>query len=154
MSRRSTNASVVAGLKWAEMSPRKYTAATSHNAATNESTSTVCHGCRGWPPYRTRTAAPPERTKVSPAIPMNSESRRRSLWSGLVQSAYPRWPPTEAMKAALPEVISCFRPVCGDVSRATAGQGEWVDDPVEQFLADTVGQGRLLEGEVVADGVV
>ena len=66
-------------------------------------------------------AAPPERTKVSPAIPMNSESRRRSLWSGLVQSAYPRWPPTEAMKAALPEVISCFRPVCGDVSRATAG---------------------------------
>src|SRR5215470_12147427 len=47
-------------------------------------------------------AAPPDRTKVSPAMPMNSASSRRSRWSGLAQSAQPRWPPTDAIRAALP----------------------------------------------------
>jgi len=32
-------------------------------------------------------AAPLDRMKVSPAMPMNSASSRRSRWSGLVQSA-------------------------------------------------------------------
>ena len=50
MSRRSAKAKVVAGLKWAEMSPRKYTATTSHSAETAESTSTVSQGCRPKPP--------------------------------------------------------------------------------------------------------
>ena len=87
MSRRSAKAKVVAGLKWAEMSPRKYTATTSHSAETSDRTSTVCQGCSARPPYRTRMAAPPDSTNVSPAMPMNSDSSRRSRWSGLVQSA-------------------------------------------------------------------
>jgi hypothetical protein len=78
MSRRSAKASVVAGLKWAEMSPRKYTATTSHSAETSDSTSTVCQGCSARPPYRTRMAAPPDKTNVSPNMPMNSASSRRS----------------------------------------------------------------------------
>ena len=78
MSRRSAKAKVVAGLKWAEMSPRKYTATTSHSAETSDSTSTTCQGCRPRPPYRAKMAAPPDSTKVSPAIPMNSASSRRN----------------------------------------------------------------------------
>ena len=87
MSRRSAKARVVAGLKWAEMSPRKYTATTSHSAETADSTSTVCQGCSARPPYRARMAAPPDKMKVSPAMPMNSDSSRRARWLGLVQSA-------------------------------------------------------------------
>jgi len=87
MSLRSAKAKVVAGLKWAEMSPRKYTATTSHSAETSDSTSTVCQGCSVPPPYLARMAAPPDSTNVSPAMPMNSDSSRRSRWSGLVQSA-------------------------------------------------------------------
>ena len=78
ISRRSAKAKVVAGLKWAEMSARKYTATTSHSAETSDSTSTVCQGCRPWPPYRARMAALPDSTKVSPAMPRNSASSRRS----------------------------------------------------------------------------
>ena len=33
---------------------------------------------------------------------MNSASSRRSRWSGLAQSAQPRWPPTDAISAARP----------------------------------------------------
>src|ERR1700677_506489 len=49
MSRRSAKAKVVAGLTWAEMSPRKWTATTSHSAETSDSTSTICQGCRPRP---------------------------------------------------------------------------------------------------------
>jgi hypothetical protein len=41
-----------------------------------------------------------------------------------------------------------------EVGRDVAGQRERVDDPAEQLLADALGQGRLLEGQVVVDGVV
>src|ERR1700730_69265 len=132
-------------------------------------------------------AAPPERTNVSPLMPMNSASRRRSRWSGLVQSAQPRWPPTEAISAALPSgsalrtrgsvmdswlvsavgssppsggvepgpgLMSLWAAAGLRVGRASAGQGERVDDPVEQLLADALGQGGLLEGQVVVDGVI
>jgi hypothetical protein len=50
MSRRSANASIVAGLKCAEMSPRKYTATISHSADTGDRISTVCQGCSARPP--------------------------------------------------------------------------------------------------------
>ena len=50
MSRRSANARVVTGLKCAEMSPRKYTATTSHSADMRESTSTTSHDCEPGPP--------------------------------------------------------------------------------------------------------
>jgi len=40
------------------------------------------------------------------------------------------------------------------IGRAAAGQCERVDDPVEEFLADALGQGGLLEGQVMVDGVV
>src|SRR6516225_9171701 len=131
-------------------------------------TSTTCQGCRPWPPYRARMAAPPDSTKVSPAMPRNSASSRRSRWSGLVQSAYPRAPPTEAISAALP-TGSMARPGCAapasevlisgflrarQVSRTPAGQRERVDHPVVQVLAHALGQRRLLQGQVVVDGVV
>src|SRR5215471_2203297 len=123
-------------------------------------------------------AAPPDRTKVSPAMPMNSASSRRSRWSGLAQSAQPRWPPTEAIRAALPTgsapwagargldpeapaagfapglLMSGFARVRRDIGGARAGEVDRDDDAVEQFLADALGQGGLLEGEVVVDGVV
>src|SRR5262249_5404885 len=112
-------------------------------------------------------AAPPESTNVSPAMPMNSASSRRSRWSGLVQSAKPRWPPTEAIRAALPigsrlrgEVVSSSMVTSAsfatrwDVGRAAAGEREGVDDLVVQVFGYAVGQGSLLEGQVVVDGVV
>jgi hypothetical protein len=40
------------------------------------------------------------------------------------------------------------------VGRAGAGEGERVDDPVVEFLADPVGERGLLEGLIVIDGVV
>jgi hypothetical protein len=49
ISRRSANARVVTGLKCAEMSPRKYTATTSHSAEMRESTSTTSHDCKPGP---------------------------------------------------------------------------------------------------------
>src|SRR5262249_21194958 len=102
MSPRSAKAKVIAGLKCAEISPRKYTAATSQRADTVESTKAASHARTGPPPYRTRMAAPPDSTKVSPDTPINSERSRRSLWSGLVQSAKYRGPPTVAMSACSP----------------------------------------------------
>jgi len=42
----------------------------------------------------------------------------------------------------------------GKVGGAGAGEGERVDDLVIQVLAHTLGQGGLLEGQVVVDGVV
>src|SRR5260370_42323685 len=129
-------------------------------------------------------AAPPDRTKVRPAMPMNSASSRRSRWSGLAQSAQPRCPPTDAIRAArpmgtAPRVGSAPSPrACGlvsgvrgaglasglfmsgfagarrDIGGAGAGEGERNDDAVEQFLADAFRQGGLLEGEVVVDGVI
>src|SRR6516165_12455517 len=102
MSPRSAKAKVIAGLKWAEISPRKYTAATSQRADTVESTKAASHARTGPPPYRTRMAAPPDSTKVSPDTPINSERSRRSLWSGLVQSAKYRGPPRMAMSACSP----------------------------------------------------
>src|SRR5262249_38518645 len=116
--------------------------------------------------------------KVSPAMPMNSASSRRSRWSGLAQSAQPRWPPTDAIRAALPigsapwtgarrldpEVpgaglasgllMSGFAGVRRDIGGAGAGQVDRDDDLVEQFLADALGEGGLFEGEVLVDGVV
>src|SRR5262249_1193790 len=90
MSPRNANANGVAGLKCVEISPRKYTAATSQRADTVERTKAASHGRTGPPPWRARIAAPPDSTKVNPDIPMNSESNRRSLWSGFFQSAkYP-----------------------------------------------------------------
>src|SRR5215469_12226449 len=123
-------------------------------------------------------AAPPDRTKVSPAMPMNSASSRRSRWSGLAQSAQPRWPPTDAIRAALPIgsaswpgacwldpetlgaglasglLMSGFAGVRRDIGGAGAGQVDRDDDLVEQFLADALGERGLFEGEVVVDGVV
>src|SRR5215467_11584411 len=102
MSPRSAKAKVIAGLKCAEISPRKYTAATSQRADTVESTKAASHAETGPPPYRARIAAPPDRTKVSPDTPINSERSRRSLWSGFLQSAKYRAPPTLAMSACSP----------------------------------------------------
>src|SRR5215472_11000993 len=123
-------------------------------------------------------AAPPDRTKVSPAMPRNSASSRRSRWLGLAQSAQPRWPPTDAIRAALPMgsarwpgacgrdpeapgagvasglFMSGFARVCRDVGGAGAGQVDRDDDLVEQFLADALGERGLFEGEVLVDGVV
>src|SRR5215467_11735548 len=123
-------------------------------------------------------AAPPDRTKVSPAMPMNSASSRRSRWPGLAQSAQPRWPPTDAIRAARPAgpapragacgavpeppgagpawglLMSGFAGVRRDVGGAGAGEVDRDDDAVEQVLGHALGQGGLLEGEVVADGVV
>src|SRR5215467_2563588 len=109
-------------------------------------------------------AAPPDKTKVSPAMPMNSASSRRSRWLGLAQSAQPRCPPTDAIRAARPtgpeprfcrsaagEVMSGFRRAGRHVGRPGAGQVDRDDDLVEQFLADTLGQRCLLEGQVVVD---
>src|SRR5215468_11955955 len=93
-------------------------------------------------------AAHPDRMKVSPARPRNSASKRRSRWSGLVQSAKARWPPTDAIRAALPtscvlraeptslteETMSGLLEVCRDVSRAGAGEGDRVDDLVAAGL--------------------
>src|SRR5215469_6757252 len=103
-------------------------------------------------------AAHPDRMNVRPARPRNSASRRRSRWSGLVQSAKPRWPPTDAMRAALP--MSCVLSAestswagvamsgslgpRGNVGRAGAGEREGVDDAVVKFLGDAVGEGGLL----------
>src|SRR5579862_9989352 len=109
-------------------------------------------------------AAPPDSTKVSPAMPMNSASRRRSRWPGLAQSAQPRWPPTDAISAARPTGISwplAGSPFMGRMSGALrggghagdagAGERDRDDNPVEHVLADAVGQGGLLEGLVVVD---
>src|SRR4249920_1219463 len=106
-------------------------------------------------------AAPPDSTNVSPAMPMNSASSRRSRWSGLAQSAQPRWPPTDAIRAARPtgsgprasrppvgEVMSGFPRAGRHVGRAGVGQVDRDDDLVEQVLADALGQRRLLEGQV------
>src|SRR5215470_10869000 len=93
-------------------------------------------------------AAHPDRMKVSPARPRNSASKRRSRWSGLVQSAKARWPPTDAIRAALPmsrvlragstslteETMSGPLGVCRGVGRAGAGEGERVDDRVAAGL--------------------
>src|SRR5271169_4431423 len=113
-------------------------------------------------------AAAPERMKVSPAIPMNSASSRRSRWSGLVQSAKLRCPPTDAISAALPTgsgsragwaafrsgaLMSGF-PRRRQVRRAAARERERVDDAVEEFLCDAVGKGGLLQGQVLGDGLV
>src|SRR5215813_3493656 len=102
MSPRNANANVIAGLKCAEISPRKYTAATSQRADTVERTKAASHGRTGPPPWRARIAAPPDSTKVNPDIPMNSESNRRSLWLGFFQSAKYRSPPTLAASASSP----------------------------------------------------
>src|SRR5262249_33081305 len=67
-----------------------------------ESTKAASHAGTAPPPYRTRVAAPPDSTKVSPDIPINSERSRRSRWSGLVQSAKYRGPPRMAMSACSP----------------------------------------------------
>src|SRR6516225_4201391 len=112
-------------------------------------------------------AAPPDRTKVRPAMPMNSASSRRSRCSGLAQSAQPRWPPTDAIRAARPtgsvpragrlpvgEVMSGFPRAGLHIGRPGVGQVDRDDDLVEQFFADPVGQGGLLERLVVVDGVV
>src|SRR5215471_19004258 len=114
-------------------------------------------------------AAPPDSTKVSPAMPMNSASSRRSRWSGLAQSAQPRWPPTDAISAARPTrsgiraeraagpsavLISGFPGAGWHAGRAGAGQRERDDHPVEEFLADALGQRGILERQVVVDGVV
>jgi hypothetical protein len=40
------------------------------------------------------------------------------------------------------------------VGRAGAGEGERVDDPVVEFLADPGGERGLLEGLIVIDGGV
>src|SRR5215471_19639177 len=109
-------------------------------------------------------AAPPDSTNVSPAMPMNSASSRRSRCSGLAQSAHPRWPPTDAIRAARPtgsrwgaslfpvgEVMSGFPRARWHVGRAGAGQVDRDDDLVEQFLADAFGQRGLLEGQVLVD---
>src|SRR5262249_1462863 len=113
-------------------------------------------------------AAHPDRMKVSPARPRNSASRRRSRWPGLVQSAKPRWPPTDAMRGAL--AMSCGVAaestswagvgmagsvgLRGNVGRGGAGEREGVDDAVVEFFGDAVGEGGLFEGGVVVDGVV
>src|SRR5215831_12444932 len=108
-------------------------------------------------------AAPPDSTNVSPAMPMNSASSRRSRCSGLAQSAHPRWPPTDAIRAARPtgwepptaseprfsrfpvgEVMSGFSRTGRHVGRAGAGQVDRDDDLVEQVLADAFGQRCLL----------
>src|SRR5215472_15284693 len=112
-------------------------------------------------------AAPPDRTKVRPAMPMNSASSRRSRCPGLAQSAQPRWPPTDAISAARPTgwgrwsswlplwvVMSVFLGARRGVGGAGTGEVERNDDLVEQILADAVGERGLLEGQVVVDGVV
>src|SRR5215472_8259801 len=112
-------------------------------------------------------AAPPDRTNVRPDMPRNSASSRRSRWSGLAQSAQPRWPPTDAISAARPtgSGMRAGRPPSRDfislllgagwvVGGAGAGQVDRDDDLVVQVLADALGQRGLLEGQVVVDGVV
>src|SRR5271157_2355702 len=47
-------------------------------------------------------AAPPDSTKVNPDVPINSARTRRNRWSGFVQSAKYRAPPTLAMSACSP----------------------------------------------------
>src|SRR5262245_46423466 len=97
-------------------------------------------------------AAPPDKMNVNPAMPINSASRRRSRCSGLAQSAQPRWPPTEAIRAARPTsseprsarfsgegFMSGFPGAGWHVGRAWVGECERVHDLVEQFLADAVG---------------
>src|SRR5262245_53644729 len=105
-------------------------------------------------------AAPPDRTKVRPAMPMNSASSRRSRCLGLAQSAQPRWPPTDAIRAARPTgpepravgaavpsvvLMSGLSRAGRHVGRAGVGQVDRDDDLVEEFLADAVGQRGLLE---------
>src|ERR1700746_3857199 len=100
-------------------------------------------------------AAPPDRTKVRPAMPMNSASSRRSRWPGLAQSAQPRWPPTDAIRAALPmgsglwagaglasgPAMSGLAGVGGDVGGAGVGEVDGDDDLVVQLFGDAFGQG-------------
>src|ERR1700749_4281203 len=108
-------------------------------------------------------AAPPDRMKVRPDMPMNSASSRRSRWPGLAQSAQPRWPPTDAISAARPTGIArpgagspctdCLGGMSGGfrggrhVGGAGAGEVERDNDPVVQFLTDAFGQRGLFEGE-------
>src|SRR6516165_8535934 len=114
-------------------------------------------------------AAPPDRTKVRPAMPRNSASSRRSRWPGLAQSAQPRCPPTDAIKAARPTgsgpeagagpacwgpVMSGFAGAGRDVGGAGAGEVDRDDHAVEQVLGDAFGQGGLFEGQILVDGVV
>src|SRR5215471_13979497 len=109
-------------------------------------------------------AAPPDRMKVRPAMPMNSASSRRSRCLGLAQSAQPRCPPTDAIRAARPTdarpraaggavppvvLMSGFARAGRHVGRAGVGQVDRDDDLVEQLLADPVGQRGLLERLVV-----
>src|SRR6516164_2445571 len=106
-------------------------------------------------------AAQPDSTKVSPAMPRNSASSRRSRWSGLAQSAQPRWPPTDSIRAARPTgpgmraapaagpsavLISGFP---GAGWHAGAGQVDRDDDLVVEVLADALGQRGVLERQVV-----
>src|SRR5215467_7984877 len=103
-------------------------------------------------------AAPPDSTNVNPAMPMKSASSRRTPCSGLAQSAQPRCPPTDAIRAARPtgseaptaskarlsrfpvgEVMSGFSRAGRHVGRAGAGQVDRDDDLVEQVLADAFG---------------
>src|SRR5215468_5449740 len=105
-------------------------------------------------------AAPPDRTNVRPAMPMNSASRRRSRCLGLAQSAQPRWPPTDAIRAARPTgpgpravgaavpsvvLMSGFAGARWRVGRAGVGEVDRDDDLVVQVFADALGQGGLLE---------
>src|SRR5262245_48127257 len=112
-------------------------------------------------------AAPPDSTKVRPAMPMNSASSRRSRCLGLAQSAQPRCPPTEAIRAARPVspgprsspfsmggFMSGFSGTVRHVGRAGVGQVDRDDDLVVKLLADAFGQRGLLEGQVFVDRVV
>src|SRR5215831_2089156 len=113
-------------------------------------------------------AAPPDSTNVNPAMPMNSASSRRSRCSGLAQSAQPRCPPTDAIRAARPTgsgpraagaavppvvLMSGFPRVRRHVGRAGVGQVDRDDDLVVQLLADALVQRGLLERQVAVDGV-
>src|SRR5215471_10921481 len=112
-------------------------------------------------------AAPPDSTKVRPAMPMNSASSRRSRCLGLAQSAQPRCPPTDAIRAARPTrsgpragaavppvvLMSGFPRVRRHVGRAGVREVDRDDDLVVQVFADAVGQRGLLEGQVVVDGI-
>src|SRR6516164_8996344 len=106
---------------------------------------------------------------VSPAMPMNSASNLRNRWSGFVQSAYPRCPPTDAISAAPPTgielsagsaptavcpLISGLLAVCVHVSGAALRERQRLHDTVIQLLTDPLLERGLLEGEVLFDGVV
>ena len=87
MSPRSAKANVIAGLKCAEMSPRKKIATISQRAENADRISATAYGDGSPPPYFTSIAAPPERMNTSPNTPMNSAMIRRLRCSPLVQDA-------------------------------------------------------------------